>query len=146
MHHTAILSMTINSVLLINYGDVRTVVDEEGQLKNNALENYEKNLKTVFSKKSIIPEKDIETMKTILGSYDEKTDVVLGNSIVDYEVREYEESENEVKMVVDIRMFQKYIPCYDEKTYKSIICLRGPNNFLIVADAISYSHKPSLSR
>lgn len=48
--------MTINSVLLINYGDVRTVVDEEGQLKNNALENYEKNLKTVFSKKSIIPE------------------------------------------------------------------------------------------
>ena len=123
MHHTAILSMTINSVLLINYGDVRTVVDEEGQLKNNALENYEKNLKTVFSKKSIITEKDIETMKTILGSYDEKTDVVLGNSIVDYEVREYEESENEVKMVVDIRMFQKYIPCYDEKTYKSIICV-----------------------
>ena len=31
-------------------------------------------------------------MKTILGSYDEKTDVVLDNSIVDYEVREYEET------------------------------------------------------
>lgn len=26
-------------------------------------------------------------------------------------------------MVVDIRMLQKYIPCYDEKTYKSIICV-----------------------
>lgn len=102
-----------NDVVLI--ADVGTVINKDGTINNSCLQEYENSLYEVYDADSKEAQEYLEIKKQVYESFDDHSDAVLENAIIDFDVRTYDEKQDAAKVVFDYTLIQKYIPYSQDK-------------------------------
>jgi len=113
---TADLEDTLKEATILSVSQ-SCVVDQDGNLDDNCLEKYYDALQNTFSEDSKMIDSNVELMKADYDNFNDQTDVVLDNNIIDFSVQTYEENEDTATVTYNVTSIQKYIP-FDENTGK----------------------------
>ena len=108
------------SALLIMGQDC--ILDEEGNLDEECLQNYQRRLEDTFSKGSQERTENYEIMKQAIENYGQTADVVTDNAILDFYVKELTMEDDVAIATVDIATIQKYIP-YIDGNYRFLLAV-----------------------
>lgn len=111
------------NVVLI--ADVGTVINEDGTINNACLQEYENNIYDVYDDASKDAQKYLETKRQVYETFNDQSDAVLENAIIDFDVRSYDEKEDAAKVVFDYVLIQKYVPYSQEKNQYIASLLAG---------------------
>lgn len=91
------------------------ILDETGAFDANCLENYRAQLIHTFKPESGEIEKMYDLMQMVCQIFDETTDTVLENAIIDFNTRSLKVDGNTATIVCDMTTLQKYIPYIEEE-------------------------------
>ena len=98
----------------------RNVVDETGALDMTCLQTYQTRIDQTFTSNFGLIEQGYNAMEQICDSFDETTDVVLENKIIDFSTKSLQIDGDTATLVCDIMMLQKYIPYEGEGAYRAV--------------------------
>lgn len=98
----------------------RNVVDETGALDMTCLQTYQTRIDQTFTSNFGLIEQGYNAMQQICDSFDETTDVVLENKIIDFSTKSLQIDGDTATLVCDIMMLQKYIPYEGEGAYRAV--------------------------
>ena len=96
------------------------IVDSNGELLPGVVELYEAQLRDTFTEDSGYINQYTETMRSIVNSFDDTTDVVLDHQIMEFKVRKLNVDSDQATLVCKVRSLQKYIPHREDGGYDVI--------------------------